>query len=83
MRQRIAWLGTGAFVTVAIVAACGAASTSSSQSNDPSSPKDGWVSVWPNDNTTEKRCDGTTLIYWRKVGYGGGLTSIPNSPECQ
>ena len=37
----------------------------------------------PEDSVIARACDGTTLLYRYYEPYkGGGLTAIPNSPEC-
>lgn len=48
-------------------------------------PKEGVVRVFPDNNVPSfyKRCDGTTLIYWFEGDRRGGLTAVPDSPECK
>lgn len=48
-------------------------------------PKEGVVRVFPDNNVFSfyKRCDGTTLIYWFEGDRRGGLTAVPDSPECK
>lgn len=48
-------------------------------------PKEGVVGVFPDNNVFSfyKRCDGTTLIYWFEGDRRGGLTAVPDSPECK
>ena len=36
----------------------------------------------PGDSVIARACDGTTLLYRYYEPYKGGLTAIPNSPEC-
>ena len=36
----------------------------------------------PEDSVIARACDGTTLLYRYYEPYKGGLTAIPNSPEC-
>ena len=36
----------------------------------------------PGDSLIARACDGTTLLYRYYEPYKGGLTAIPNSPEC-
>lgn len=36
----------------------------------------------PGDSVIARACDGTTLLYMYYGPYKGGLTAIPNSPEC-
>lgn len=43
-------------------------------------PKDREVRVF-NDARLFKRCDGTTLVY--RDRDTGGISAIPNSPECE
>ena len=47
--------------------------------------KRGVVRVFPDNNVFSfyKRCDGTTLIYWFEGDRRGGLTAVPDSPECK
>jgi len=70
-----------------IVLTCGTvACNDPSQRGDASdSPKEGVVRVFPDNNVPSfyKRCDGTTLIYWFEGDRRGGLTAVPDSPECK
>ena len=70
-----------------IVLTCGTvACNDPSQRGDASdNPKEGVVRVFPDNNVFSfyKRCDGTTLIYWFEGDRRGGLTAVPDSPECK
>mgnify|MGYP000430693412 FL=1 len=70
-----------------IVLTCGTvACNDPSQRGDASdNPKEGVVRVFPDNNVPSfyKRCDGTTLIYWFEGDRRGGLTAVPDSPECK
>lgn len=70
-----------------IVLTCGTvACNDPSQRGDASdNPKEGIVRVFPDNNVPSfyKRCDGTTLIYWLEGDRRGGLTAVPDSPECK
>ena len=79
--------------------ACGTSSSSSADADPPpasqptpssnTDPRKGWVMVEEGDiNDNEKpyiakKCDGTTLLYWAAGYRKGGISAVPNSPECQ
>lgn len=49
-------------------------------------PRQGWVRVAePSDGLgayVNKMCDGTTLVYISADYKAGGMSAVPNSPEC-
>lgn len=53
------------------------------QVQDAPTPQNDWVKVFDRVDgmVILKRCDGTTLVY-RMNDYRGGITVIPDSPEC-
>ncbi len=64
-----------------VMASCGASPRETQVNN----PREGIVRVFPDNNVPSfyKRCDGTTLIYWFEGDRRGGLTAVPDSPECK
>ena len=76
-----------AFLAAFFVFTCGAVACDDPfQRGDASdNPKEGVVRVFPDNNVFSfyKRCDGTTLIYWFEGDRRGGLTAVPDSPECK
>lgn len=42
-------------------------------------PRYGWTKV---DDSIEKRCDGTTMLYRERNTASHGLTASPNNVEC-
>lgn len=79
----------GAIASVALLASCDPAQSSSSEETrserNTTDPKVGWVHVFtdPHGGKVYKKCDGDTLLYVMYEYRRGGLTAIANSPECR
>lgn len=82
------WMAIGTCVVGAtLLTGC-----SSDDNNQPTVPvmanAEGWTQVFPGQKNDDikKRCDGTTLVYRMQYivpqNSNGGLSVIPNSPEC-
>ena len=73
----------GAAVVALVPAAIfGVAGCSSSESSTPATANsEGWTDVYSDKSRVVKRCDGPNLVY-RDNNPGGGLSVVPNSPEC-
>ncbi len=76
-----------AFIALVIVILCdtmaacdGVGALSQAPETD---PRKGAVQIFSDDNRFYKRCDETTLIYWFGGDHRGGLTAVPDSPECK
>lgn len=84
------WFMTiGSFVVAGgALVGCGVPSEPVAQNTTPSvqrgegtDPTKGWVKVW-GDDSSYKRCDGTTMLYRYYQSYGDGFTSVKDHPEC-
>jgi hypothetical protein len=63
-------------------AVIGVTGCSSSESSAPTTANsEGWTDVYGDSSRVEKRCDGPNIVY-RDNNPGGGLSVVPNSPEC-
>lgn len=73
----------GAAVVALVPAAVfGVAGCSNGESSAPATANsEGWTDVYSDNSRVEKRCDGPNLVY-RDNNPGGGLSVVPNSPEC-
>lgn len=86
MRRKLLGVIVGTITSVALLASCGPAQSSSEETRPErnTDPKVGWVHVFtgPKDVNVHKKCDGSTLVYVMYEYRSGGLTAIANSPEC-
>lgn len=86
MRRKLLGVIVGTITSVALLASCGPAQSSSEETRPEQNtdPKVGWVHVFtdPKDVSVHKKCDGSTLVYVMYEYRSGGLTAIANSPEC-
>ena len=86
MRRKLLGVIVGTITSVALLVSCGPAQSSSEETRPErnTNPKVGWVyvSTDPHGGKVYKRCDGGTLIYTMYEYRRGGLTAVPNSPEC-
>lgn len=86
MRRKLLGVIVVTITSVALLASCGPAQSSSEEARPEQNtdPKVGWVyvSTDPHGGKVYKRCDGGTLVYAMYEYRRGGLTAVPNSPEC-
>jgi hypothetical protein len=84
IRTRLTYTALTLAVLGALVgaAACGRADDAVQTKTENRNPRIGAVEVWPDDLSTSKRCDGTTLVYTRDAGSSGSIAVVPSSPEC-
>ena len=86
MRRKLLGVIVGTITSVALLVSCGPAQSSSEETRPEQNtdPKVGWVyvSTDPHGGKVYKRCDGGTLVYAMYEYRRGGLTAVPNSPEC-
>ena len=87
MRRKLLGLIASSIAGVVLLASCGLVQASSSEEARPeqnTDPKVGWVyvSTDPHGGKVYKRCDAGTLLYVMYDYRRGGLSAIPNSPEC-
>lgn len=67
---------------ISALAGCGASTQEPATSEPQKTVKTGWVQIW-DDSWTQKRCDGTTLLYVTSDSVRAGITAIPDSSECK
>lgn len=69
---------------VALVTACGGSSSGGGGGtmSPINNPRDGWVKIQPDDDTTWKICDKGRLVYEYDTGHSGGIYVISDAPEC-
>ena len=87
MRRKLLGLIASSIAGVVLLASCGPVQASSSEETRPernTNPKVEWVyvSTDPQCGKVYKRCDAGTLLYVMYDYRRGGLTAVPNSPEC-
>lgn len=86
MRRKLLGVIVGTITSVALLVSCGPVQSSSEETRPEQNtdPKVGWVyvSTDPHGGKVYKRCDGGTLVYAMYEYRRGGLTAVPNSPEC-
>lgn len=86
MGRKLLGLIASSIAGVALLVSCGPAQSSSEEARPEQNtdPKVGWVyvSTDPQCGKVYKRCDAGTLLYVMYDYRRGGLTAVPNSPEC-
>lgn len=75
-------VAVAALMPAALFGVTGCSSNESAEKPAPATANtEGWTDVYSDNSRVEKRCDGPNLVY-RDTNPGGGLSVVPNSPEC-